>query len=82
MKAGDRETKAGLRIEEATGESPGGALLWLPRKVIGKEWAKVGLLLAHQEVREKGGPGDRIGGEPHSAAAAHCPPWLQVSQGP
>ena len=29
VKAGDSETKEGLRIEEATGESGGGALLWL-----------------------------------------------------
>ena len=36
-KAGDRETKEGFRIEGVTGESLGGALLWLPRRVIGKE---------------------------------------------
>lgn len=35
MKAGDSETKAGT--EESAGEIPGGALLQLPRKCIGKE---------------------------------------------
>ena len=45
-----------------------------PRKVGGKEQAKVGLLFAHWEVREKGGPGDRIGGKPGLDAAAHCSP--------
>ena len=29
-------------------------LLWLPRKVIGKELAKAGLLLAHWQAREEG----------------------------
>ena len=40
--AGDSETKEGLRVEETTGEGPGGALPWLLRNVIGKERAKVG----------------------------------------
>ena len=31
---------------------PRQGLLWLPRKVIGKDCAKAGLLLAHLEVRE------------------------------
>ena len=61
IKSGDSETKEWLRVEEVTGESLGGAL-WLSKIVIGKEWAKAGLLLAYQEVREKGGPGDRIRG--------------------
>ncbi|KAF6131180.1 hypothetical protein HJG60_008050 [Phyllostomus discolor] len=37
VKAEDSERKEGLRVEEATGESPGGALLWLPRRVMGKK---------------------------------------------
>ena len=36
IKSGDSESKEGLRVEEATGESLGSALLWLPRKVTGK----------------------------------------------
>ena len=32
-----QETNEGLGVEEGTGESLGGVLLWLPRKVIGKE---------------------------------------------
>ena len=42
IKAGDSETK-----EEATGESLGDALFWLPRNVTRKKGAVVGLLLAH-----------------------------------
>ena len=41
-KAGDSETKEGLRGEEATGESLGGALLWLSRNGIGKKQAMQG----------------------------------------
>ena len=33
IKAGDSKTKEGLKVEEVTGESLGGALLWLPRNV-------------------------------------------------
>ena len=36
IKAGDSDTKEGHRIEEVTAESPGSALLWLSRGVIGK----------------------------------------------
>ena len=46
IKVEHSERKEGLGVEEATGEIPGSALLWLPRRVIGKE----GLLLAHWEV--------------------------------
>ena len=41
IKAGDSETKEGLR-EEATGKSLGSALLWLSRHIIGKMWAMLG----------------------------------------
>ena len=34
--AGGSETKERRRAEEVTGESLGGALLWLPRKVRGR----------------------------------------------
>ena len=44
---GDSETKEELMVEEVTGESLSSALLWLPRNIIGKESAKVGLLLGH-----------------------------------
>ena len=37
IEAWNRETQEGFRGEEATGESPGGALLWLPRNVTGKK---------------------------------------------
>ena len=37
IKAGDSETKEGLGIEEATRESLGSALLWLPGNIIGKK---------------------------------------------
>ena len=37
VEAGGRKTKEALRVEEVTGESLGGGLLWLPGKVIGKE---------------------------------------------
>lgn len=37
IKAGGRETMDKLKIEEVRGESLGGALLWLPRHVIGKK---------------------------------------------
>ena len=53
IKAGDSETQEELGIEEATREKLCDALLWLPRNVIGKEWAKGGLLLAHWEIKEK-----------------------------
>ena len=36
IKAADSEAK-GLRVEEATGESLGRALLWLPRNLVRKE---------------------------------------------
>ena len=36
-KVGDSETKERLTLEEATGESLGGALLWPPRNIAGKE---------------------------------------------
>ena len=36
IKAGDRETKEGLRVQEATARSLLGGVLGLPRKVIGK----------------------------------------------
>ena len=49
LKAGDIETEEGLRVEEATGERLGGALLWHPRWVIGKTRARAGPLLAHQK---------------------------------
>ena len=34
IKAGDSQRKEGFRIEEATRESSGGALFWLPTNVI------------------------------------------------
>ena len=37
IKDGDSETKKGLGIEEVTGESLGGVLLWLLRNVIRKK---------------------------------------------
>ena len=37
IKAGDSETKEGLRVEKATGESIYSALLWLPRNFIEKK---------------------------------------------
>ena len=37
IKAGNSETKEGLRVQEVIGERLGGALFWLPRKVTGKE---------------------------------------------
>lgn len=37
IKAGESETKEGFRVEDIVGKSLGGTLLWLPRKVIGKE---------------------------------------------
>ena len=36
IKAGDSETKEGLRVEKATGESLGGALPGLSTNVVGK----------------------------------------------
>ena len=47
IEAGENETKERFRVEKVTGESLGGTLLWLPRGVIEKNWAKAGLLLAH-----------------------------------
>ena len=47
LKLGDRETKEGIRMGEATGESLGDALLLLPRNVTVKKEARVGLPLAH-----------------------------------
>lgn len=37
IKARDGETKEGLRVEEAIGESLGCPLLWLPKNVTGKK---------------------------------------------
>lgn len=37
IKVGGSKTKEGLRVEEATGESLGSTLLWLPRNLIGKK---------------------------------------------
>ena len=37
LKAGEGETEEGLRVEEATGENRGGALLWLPTNSIRKK---------------------------------------------
>ena len=37
VKAGDGETMEGLRVEEATGESLGGALLWISRNITEKK---------------------------------------------
>ena len=37
IKAGDSEIKKGLRLEETTRGSLGGALLWLSQKVVGKK---------------------------------------------
>lgn len=37
IKADDRETKKGLRVEEATRQSLGGALIWLSTNIIGKK---------------------------------------------
>ena len=45
-------------------ESLGDALLWLPRKVVGEEWAREGLLSVHWEVREKEAMGTGSGGKP------------------
>ena len=42
IKAGDSETKEGLRVEEAVGERRGGALLWLPRVTVGRQWTMLG----------------------------------------
>lgn len=42
------------RVEETKGVSLGSALIWLPRNIIGKKWAKAGLLLTHWEIQEKG----------------------------
>ena len=42
IKTGDSETKEGPRVEEATVESLGGALLWLSRNVRGKKSAMLG----------------------------------------
>ena len=36
-KAGGSEIKERFWVEETTGESPGRALLWLPRAIIGKK---------------------------------------------
>ena len=72
--AGDSETKEGLRVEEVTGGSLGAAWLCLPRNVTGKEGAKVGLLLADWEVREKGALETGSGVSSGQAAAAHCFP--------
>ena len=47
IKAGDSETKEGLRVEDAGRESLGGALLWLSRNTVEKKWAKERLLLVH-----------------------------------
>lgn len=37
IKAGHSETKEGIRVQEATGESLGSALLWFSRKAIGQK---------------------------------------------
>ena len=37
IKGEDSETKEGFRVEEVKGERLGSAVLWLPRKVTGKE---------------------------------------------
>ena len=37
IKAWDSEPNEGLRLQELTGERLDGALIWLPRNVIGKE---------------------------------------------
>ena len=37
IKAGDSETKEGLRLEAATGESLGVGLLWRPGNILGKK---------------------------------------------
>ena len=37
VKSGESKTEEELKVEEVTGESLDGALLWLPRKVIGKK---------------------------------------------
>ena len=42
IKAGDSETKGGLRVAGVTGESLGSPLLWLSRNVVGKKWAMPG----------------------------------------
>lgn len=52
IKAGDCDTKEGLRVEAATGESRGGILLWFPRNVT--EVSQGERLLAHRKVRKKG----------------------------
>ena len=53
IKAGNSETKEGLRVEDAGRESLGGALLWLSRNTVEKKWAKERLLLVHWKVRER-----------------------------
>ena len=42
IKVGDSETKEGLRVEGATGESLGGALLWLFSNIIRKSEPRQG----------------------------------------
>ena len=51
IKAGDSETKEGDRVEEETGDSLGGALLWIPRNIIGQKWARAEPLLAHWKIK-------------------------------
>lgn len=42
IKAGDSETREGLKVEESTGLRLAGALLWLSGKVMGKKEPKTG----------------------------------------
>ena len=60
IKAGDSETKEGLRVEDATGESLGGALLWLLEVLSERTEPGKGLLLAHRRVWGEGFLGDRF----------------------
>ena len=59
------------RIEEGTRDSPGRALHWLSRNVVGKEWATAVLLLDHWKVRERGALEASSGGKP--GTSCHCP---------
>lgn len=68
-KAGDRETKEGLWVEEATRASLGGALLWLHRSVIGKR-ATSELLTGKSE--EKGALETGSGVKPGGSCHCHC----------